>query len=336
MTMAVANILAQLQSPDRVGRDLSLLRSRVYRFSNDLRWNALAESLEEHFLAGRQPQPATLTAVRASLDQIRRDGSTPVFQDYLAEAEDIEVNAALARRVPHMWQQVPSAAPPARVVIIVGAPRSGTSHLFNLLAATGRFAYLTTVSCWAWPTWNLRQPGRRLFADVGAEVLKVDNKRTRIIPGLIMPGEAEDIWHRAVPVYRHLHGHRYEIGSEVGIGDLGILRAATHAHLAHFQCALLLAKSPFNVFRIPQIEKLWGDAVRYIHIVRDQHEVADSMRRNRFEFVVGGRLLAAEEAWTRFVGSVQQHAPADRTTTISHEQLMTNPEQAVDSVMHAI
>lgn len=45
------------------------------------------------------------------------------------------------------------------VVLIVGAPRSGTSHLFNLLARHTGFAYFTTVSCWAWPTYNLSSPG---------------------------------------------------------------------------------------------------------------------------------------------------------------------------------
>jgi hypothetical protein len=89
---------------------------------------------------------------------------------------------------------------PARIVVIVGAPRSGTSHLFNLLAATGSFAYFTTASCWAWPVRNLHQPGRRMFTTFSeSTVLTVDNKKTRIIPGLVMPGEAEDIWHRAMP-----------------------------------------------------------------------------------------------------------------------------------------
>jgi hypothetical protein len=56
-----------------------------------------------------------------------------------------------------MWQQVPLVTPPSMVLIIVGAPRSGTSHLFNLLAGTGMFAYLTTASCWAWPVRNVGQ-----------------------------------------------------------------------------------------------------------------------------------------------------------------------------------
>ena len=57
MNPAAARILDQLRTPDRVGRDLALLRTRLYRFSGDLRWYVLAEALEEHLLAGRQPQP---------------------------------------------------------------------------------------------------------------------------------------------------------------------------------------------------------------------------------------------------------------------------------------
>jgi hypothetical protein len=335
MDPATAHILAQLRAPDGVGRDLALLRTRLYRFSDDLRWYVLSEALEEHLLAGRQPQPATVAAVRACLEQLRRSGSPSAFQSALATAENIDITPALAERAAYMWQRVPLATPPRTVVIIVGAPRSGTSHLFNLLAATGRFAYLTTASCWAWPVRNLHQPGRQPFTNVGDAVLEVDNKRTRIIPGLVMPGEAEDTWNRAMPVYQHIRGHRYEINPEATAGDVRILRAGTHAHLAHFRRTVLLAKSPFNSFRIPQIEQLWGNAVRYIHIIRDQHEAVGSMLRNHFEFTADGYLLTAEQAWSRFVGSVQYHAPTDRTTTIRHEQLMNDPGHVVELIVDA-
>lgn len=336
MNPAAARILDQLRTPDRAGRDLTLLRTRLYRFSDDLRWYVLAEALEEHLLAGRKPQPATINAVRACLEQIRRNGSPSVFQGALATAENIDIKTALTERAAYMWQQVPLDAPPSMVVIIVGAPRSGTSHLFNLLAATGKFAYLTTASCWAWPVRNLHQPGRLPFTDVGDAILEVDNKRTRIIPDLVMPGEAEDIWHRAMPVYQHIRGHRYETSLEAAASDVRILQAAVHAHVAHFQRTVLLAKSPFSSFRIPQIERLWGNTVRYIHIIRDQREVADSMLRNHFEFAANGNLLTAELAWSRFVGSIHRHAPAGRTTTIRHEQLMDNPGHAVELIVDAM
>jgi hypothetical protein len=330
---AAARILDQLRTPDRIGRDLALLRTRLYRFSDDLRWYVFAETLEEHLLAGHQPQPATIGAVRACLEQIRRSGRPLAFQAALATAENIDITNALAERAAYRWQQVSPATPPSTAVIIVGAPRSGTSHLFNLLAATGKFAYLTTASCWAWPVRNLHQPGRQPFTDVGDAVLEVDNKRTRIIPGLVMPGEAEDIWHRAMPVYQHIRGHRYEISPEATAGDVRILQAAVRAHLGRSRHTVLLAKSPFSSFRVPQIERLWGNAARYIHIIRDQCEAADSMRRNHFEFTANGHLLTAEQAWSRFVSAIHDRVPVGRTTTITHDQLMNNPGHTVELIM---
>jgi hypothetical protein len=99
---------------------------------------------------------------------------------------------------------------------------------------------------------------------------------------------------------------------------------------------VLLAKSPFNSFRIPQIERLWGTTVRYIHIIRDQYEAADSMRRNHFEFTANGHLLTEEQAWSWFVSAVHDLAPADRTTIIRHQQLMNNPGHPVELIVDTI
>jgi hypothetical protein len=277
-----------------------------------------------------------MTAVRSCLDKIRHDGSPMAFRDNLAEAEDIDIGAGLEERAPYMWQRVATAAPPRKVVVIVGAPRSGTSHLFNLLAATGRFAYFTTASCWAWPVRNLYQPGGRLFTVLTDTVLTVDNKRTRIIPGLVMPGEAEDIWHRAMPVYRHLRGHCYDISPQQESGDPRILHAAAHAHLAHFNRDVLLVKSPFSSFRIPLIEQNWGTAARYIHIVREQHETAESMRRNQFEFITGDRLLDGESAWSLFVNAVRDNAPVDRTFVVRHDELLRDAQRLTHPLLMSL
>lgn len=332
MTLASTDLSQQLKAPDRTGRDIALLRTRLYRFSSDQRWYVLAESLEENYLAGRHPKSATMTAVRSCLDKVRYDGSPTEFRDDLAATEDIDIDAGLDEREPCTWQHMATATPP-RKVVIVGAPRSGTSHLFNLLAATGRFAYFTTASCWTWPVRNLHQPGRQLFTVLTDLVLTVDNKRTRVIPGLVMPGEAEDIWHRAMPIYRHIRGHRYDINPEPEPGDPRILHAAAHAHLAHFNRAMLLVKSPFNSFRIPLIEQHWGTAARYIHIVRDQHEAADSMRRNHFEFSTGDRPLDSESAWSLFVNAVRDNAPADRTLVVRHDELLRNAQRVTRSLL---
>jgi len=326
-----ADIAAQLQSPDPAGRDLALLRTRLYRFSDDPRWYVLAETLEERFLAGQHPLPATIAAVHACLTQIRAYGRPPPFPCEIADREGIDVTAELLARVAHSWQQIQQQGPTGRVALIVGAPRSGTSHLFNLLARTGLFAWFTTASCWAWPVRNLHHPGRRKFTEFGDEIFAVDNKCTRLLPGLVMPGEAEDIWARAIPVYRHLAGHRYQI-EQPRSGHLKLLDAAARAHLAYFQRDILLAKSPFSSFRIPQIEQHYGTAVRYVHIIRDQNSTADSMRRNHFEFMVNGQALSAEQAWSAFTSAVLMDAPPDRTVTVNHQDLLHQPDTVLAQI----
>lgn len=326
------SLTAQLRAPSPVGRDLALLRTRLYRFSDDLRWYVLAEAFEEYVLAGRSPQAATLAEVRATLTSIRTTGKVPPYPGDLARAEGIDIDAGLQARAADTWRAISDAQQPKRVVLIVGAPRSGTSHLYNLLARTGRFAYFTTASCWAWPVRNLRHLERQLFTGLGDQVLAVDNKRTRLIPGLVMPGEAEDIWQRAIPAYRHIAGHRYEIRLAV-TSRLQILDAAADAHAAFFHRDVLLTKSPFCSFRIPQIEEHWGSKVRYIHIIRDQHAAAESMRRNRFEFISGGYDLSAEQAWSLFTSAVDEHAPTERVVTVRHEVLLQDPGSILGQIL---
>src|ERR1035441_10290724 len=326
------SILRQLDTPDPDRRDVALLRTRLYRFSDDSRHYVLAEALEERLLARCTPPPSTLTHVRQCLTAIRAKGRPLPFCHDIATAEGIDVAAELAARSPYGWPRVPLSGGPRTMVVIVGAPRSGTSHLFNLLARAGPFGYFTTVSCWAWPVRNLYHPQRHLFTAFGDAVLAVDNKRTRVIPDLVMPGEAEDIWARAIPAYRHIAGHRYEITPAHAVHP-EILEAAARAHTGYFGNPLLLVKSPFSSFRIPQIEALWGSTVRYIHIISPRSNTADSMRRNRFEFLRGSQLLAAEEAWQGFVDAVREHAPADRLVTVTHRELLGDPARVLARIL---
>jgi hypothetical protein len=191
MNQAALPIRAQLNAIDPAGRDLALLRARLYRFSDDLRWYVLTEAIEEQFLAGQMPLPGTLGGIRDCLACIRTTGKPAAFSNSLAVSEGVDIDAGLEARADHMWTKIRVAEPPAQVVLIVGAPRSGTSHLYNLLARTGAFSYFTTASCWAWPVRNLQHPQRRLFTDFGDEIFAVDNKRTRLLPGLVDSGHAK-------------------------------------------------------------------------------------------------------------------------------------------------
>lgn len=330
--MTPSSIARELDGPGRLGSALARYRSRLYRFSDDPRHYVLAERLEEHFLDDRPLEPATTAYVRAGLTSIRETGRVPDFDPAIAAAENINIEAEITDRRSHDYRRALPGRPPDVVLVIVGAPRSGTSHLVNLLAHTGLFAYLTTASCWAWPTRNLAHPRRWLFTDVDDAVLRVDNKRTRTIPALVMPGEAEDIYHRALPVYQHVAGHRYRIHNP-RTGNVNLLRAAVSAHTELFNKRSFLTKSPFHSFRIRHLDELWGPATRYVHIVRDQRDTADSLRRHHFEYVHDGRLLRAEDAWTLFVASIERHAPTQRTLTVTQTDLISHSSETVARIL---
>lgn len=244
-------------------------------------------------------------------------------KDLLAE-EGVDLAAELDQRTSWSFREHLQGPSPEAVVVVVGAPRSGTSHLTNLLARTLRIAHFTTASCWAWPTRNLVDPHRITLGDASTAeadaVLAVDNRRTRVIRALVMPGEAEDVYARAMPTYSHLGGHRYDI-REPTLGKIDVLTGGVSAHLQHFGSTVLLTKSPFHSFRISLLERAWGSRVRYIHIVRDRDAVCESMRRNSFEYSFCGELADPGVARDRFVHEVEQTAPPDRTLTVTHADL---------------
>jgi hypothetical protein len=104
-------------------------------------------------------------------------------------------------------------------------------------------------------------------------------------------------------------------------------------HLSHFGTKRFLTKSPFNSLRIPQLELLWEDRTRYIHVLRNQAEAADSMRRNHFTFSKDGKTLTEEDAWAIFTETVAQDMPGDRSLTIHHHDLVTSPEATANHLL---
>lgn len=334
--MTARDLHTQLAEPNRLGRDLALLRTRLYRFSDDQRDYALAETLEERYLDGHRPRDATMAYVGECLGAIRRTGRPLPFPSEIAAIENVEADTEIAHRRRYGYHRALDMPSPERIIAVVGAPRSGTSHLVNLLARQQHFAYLTTASCWTWPVRNLHFPARRLLTELSETeartALAVDNRRTRVIPGLVMPGEGEDIYARALPVYRHHFGHRYDI-TPCKAHNLDVLNGAARAHIDFFGTSILLTKSPFNCFRIPQLEELWNNRISYIHIIRGQHETAGSIRRNHFEYLHSGTLLSAEEAHTLFVTTVEENSPPDRLLSITHQALISRPHHTITRVL---
>src|SRR5215472_11864331 len=111
-----AAIMAQLRVPDAVGRDVALLRTRLYRFSSDVRDYVFAEAIEERLLAGNRLRSPTLDHVRQCLAAVRAHGQPLPFPCDIAAAEGIEVEPELTARYPYGWQQVPPPREPCPLV----------------------------------------------------------------------------------------------------------------------------------------------------------------------------------------------------------------------------
>ncbi|MEY9211704.1 hypothetical protein NI17_009150 [Thermobifida halotolerans] len=163
-------------------------------------------------------------------------------------------------------------------------------------------------------------------------VLIVDNKSTRIIPGLVMPYEAEDVYTRALPTYRHLSGHTYDI-LPAAVGGEHLLRHAANAHTRTFGRSRFLTKSPFNAFRIGQLEQLFGPVIRYVRIDRPRREVAEPLARNRFVFRRDGRELTHEQAYDAFNSAILADVPRGRTRSVTLEALRDSPDQIVADLL---
>jgi hypothetical protein len=326
--------MSQLAAPPPEGAAIALYRTRVYRFSDDPRHYVLAEVLEEKYALGTSPASATMAFLKASLDHIRSTGRPMPFNQQIAENEGVDIQQELDARALDAPRPLPQYTP-RTTVFIVGAPRSGTSHLYNLLAYTGRYAYFTTASCWAWPVHNLHHPARRSFEALDESVLSVDNKNTRLIPGLVMPYESEDLYARAIPTYRHLGGHTYDL-HDPHLNDPALLTASVQAHCQHFARTAFLTKSPFNSLRIPQVDAATGHRALFLNITRDQASTADSMRRNHFRFRHNGAALTEESAWDLFTSTIIRGAPPARTLTIQHRDLVADQKTELERVQQWI
>src|SRR5260370_24466617 len=112
-----AAILAQLRAPDPAGRDVALLRTRLYRFSGDTRDYVFAEAIEERLLAGSRLRPATLAHVRQCLAAVRAHGQPLPFPGDIAAAEGIDAVAQLAARYPYGSQHGPPPQAPSALLL---------------------------------------------------------------------------------------------------------------------------------------------------------------------------------------------------------------------------
>jgi hypothetical protein len=201
----------------------------------------------------------------------------------------------------------------------------------NLLSYQGLWAYLTNVSCWAWPTYNLSATRRTPIEACSPDIFAIDSKRLKLDPSLIVPSEAEDLMARAIPCYERLAGHEYRLLA-ARLADSPLLRASVAAHLAHFGRSRIVLKSPFNTFRVCQLLEIFGPAVKAIHIHRDGYQTADSISRNRFIYHRAGRLTSPSASWATHVETALEAEAYVPTLRLALEDLRRNPMAALRQV----
>ena len=178
-------------------------------------------------------------------------------------------------------------APPAAPTFIIGHPRSGTTHLHNLLAATGSWATVSPVEA-ALPL------ERRTLVPLVKRFIDPYLPATRLIDGVALSPDAptEDevgLANLAPRSYFHAIYFPRHFGEDYAAALLGegppALAAARERGLRRYVRAMardehrpLLLKNPAYTAQIDMLFRLFPGA-RVIHIHRDPLAVFDSTRR---------------------------------------------------------
>jgi hypothetical protein len=306
-----------------VAGTLALFRTRAYRYSDDLGAYVLAEELEERHLRGLRPREETLRSIERVLHGVASGGPKDIDAPALMRREGLDVEGEIAAREPFRRAQQPPRRP-EQTILIVGAPRSGTSHLFNLLAYQRLFAHFTSISCWAWPAYNFGHTGKTLLSDLPADVLRHDSRLLRLDPRVIVPSEGEDVSSRAIPCYRHVKDNEYVL-TPPRVEDTGLLSHAVAQHLDRFGTERMVIKAPFNTLRIDELSGLYGPSARFVHIHRDGYAAAASIEENGFVYHQPGRTATPAASWAAFVRAALDHEDRVALLRVSFEELVADP-----------
>lgn len=309
---------------------VAMFRTRAYRFSDEPREHALAELLEERLRVGQPLDPAALALVGAALEGWRQGERRPVDTRHAEERWGIHVDEALGLR--RRWHATRVARREPRLVIcVLGAPRSGTSYLYNLLAAQQQFAYFTNLSAPYWPGYLLacRPPAVRDLPP--AALVESDTTGLKLRSDVVIPDEAEGIWARTVPVYRHLRGHSYLVRRPV-VADQRRLSVAIAQHLEQFDSDVFLTKSPFHTFRIPALLRLFGARVRLVHIHRDGRDASRSIEERGFLYRFTDPILDQLGPWEAHIEAIRRWNGRTPMLHVPYEEAASDPLRTLRAV----
>lgn len=220
------------------------------------------------------------------------------------------------------------------VVHIVGAPRSGTSFLYYLLAHLGQFSYFSSDSHYRWHAYCLGRSVKRRFESLPVETLLEDTKVTRLRNDVLVPSEAEHIWDRSIPCYLQMGVHNYQLCSAKEL-DLMWMRENIADHCAVQGRPVFLSKSPFNSLRMAVLRRAFPGKTKFIHISRESADCAASISRNNFCYRSNnGKALSSLEVRAHFEEKIAESA-VNNVYHVRYEEIMSN-ESAISDLINWI
>jgi hypothetical protein len=241
--------------------------------------------------------------------------------------------------------------PPAPPTFIVGHPRSGTTHLHNLLAATQAWATVSPVEA-ALPL------ERRTLVPLLKRFIDPYLPATRLIDGVALGPDAptEDevgLANLAPQSYFHAIYFPRRFGEDYAAALLGQgpphLAAARERGLQRYVRAMahgdprpLLLKNPAYTAQVDMLFRLFPDA-RVIHIHRHPHAVFDSTRRmlKRVLDELGLQRPPADldavvlDTYPRIMGSLRAavpRLPVGRFAEVALEDVVADPVGSVSAI----
>jgi Sulfotransferase family len=299
---------------------ISRMKKRMFRFSNNHDYHVISELIEYFANVDIQFSDDIVVFIRNAMFAFKNNTTLPDYQSLIPyfESNGFEIQNQLSLRA----SVSRSSDKCEKYVHIIGAPRSGTSYLYNLLAFQKVFAYFTCDSHSDWNTYNFNNSGKVSFENTDIDVLTFDTKRLKLRHDIRLPIEGENIWNQSMPCYNHLGSHKYQLFPCKTIGAKKIENNIS-SHCAYFDKKYFLSKSPFNAFRTNQLSKL-SVATYFIHIYRDKKEVADSIRRNNFFYKIeDADFLSPDETWELFTQYCLQ--VNKNILKIHYKDLVNNP-----------